>query len=145
MSFWMTEDEAMQYKQCLSMPMEQIPKKWLIPTAYRNLPEESAQAPKVIVSKAKAANKRGRRKTFGELDAPTTASLAKTRVAVDISSPDKAAPTPKGGKEKFDKQVAPISEAGMKTISSKGAPAGAEAPRHDISAALAELGKHSSM
>ena len=80
MSFWMSEDETIQYKHCLTLPREEMPPKWLIPMAYRNIQEE-APTPKTIVNNTKNANRRKRRSTFGEIDTPTVSSAARAAQA----------------------------------------------------------------
>lgn len=86
MSFWMTAEEQMQYKHCLSLPREEQPAKWLLPSAFRHVIEEVAP----VVSNVKSG-RRKRRSTFGEIDTPTAASLAKSKGKAQ-------APQQKGGK-----------------------------------------------
>lgn len=84
MSFWMTAEEQIQFKQCLLLPLEQQPPKWLLPSAFRHVVEPT---PKVATS-TKASSRRKRRSTFGEIDTPTAASLAKNIAVAAAKAPN---------------------------------------------------------
>lgn len=96
MSFWMSAEEQMQFKKCIVMSREEQPAKWLLPSAFRHVLDE-VPTPKTMAQSTKAANRRKRRSTFGEIDTPTASSIAKKAVAVPGQESSTRSPTKKTG------------------------------------------------
>ena len=123
MSFWMSAEEQMQFKKCIAMPREEQPAKWLLPSAFRHVLEE-VPTPKTMAQSTKAANRRKRRSTFGEIDTPTASSMAKKTVAIT-----KAPKTPTSKTGNDAEATTPVSAA-VGTVSS---PTKSDVPQQALS------------